>query len=425
MQVYLVGGAVRDEVMGVEPKDKDYVVVGSTPEELLSAGYRQVGGDFPVFLHPITGDEYALARTEFKEGHGYQGFSVSFGPEVTLEDDLSRRDLTINAMAKDIQTGEIIDPFGGQKDIESKTLRHTTEAFADDPVRVLRVARFLARYPDFQISVDLFNLIEKLSCSGELEHLKAERVWLETWKTLSEATKPSRYFRFLVDHKLFPELAAMLGVQERNRWHPEEDVFEHTMLALDYCKVEDSWWQWVPEVRFGVLCHDFGKPAAYAATEGKKSTMHEKLGVDIVDAFCDRLKVPNDFRRYGKLCAEYHTHCHLAFDMKPKTIHKLMKNFRNFGEFSLLLKVATCDKRGRGKPACDWVYTQPRYLINCYLAMSDTDTKSISSSMEPGPAVGEAIRLAEIAAIASVDKEPFQTPYDECHVEYFKSLENK
>lgn len=422
MKVYLVGGAVRDELLGLEPKDHDYVVVGSTPEEMLNAGYERVGGSFPVFIHPETRDEYALARTELKDGNGYQGFSVAFGRDVTIEDDLSRRDLTINAIAKDLETGEYIDPFGGRMDIASGLLTPVSEAFKDDPVRVLRAARFLARYPDFQPSEYLNSFVRDAVESGELDHLTPERVWKEMHGALS-ADVPSRFFRFLNGTGLFPELEAMVGVEENNRWHPEKDVFEHVMMALDHFKVDSGGWELVPLVRFGTLCHDFGKPQAYRETGGKKSTMHEKLGVPLVDAFCERLKVPNKFSNFGRLCAEYHTHCHLAFDMKPKTIHELLKKFRSYRELLPYLCVARCDKRGRGKPACDWVYTQPGYLAECYLTMDKLDTKTITSSMEPGPAVGEAIRRAEIAAISAVDKSKYQKPYDDCHAEYFKSLE--
>ncbi|CAL9968476.1 tRNA nucleotidyltransferase [Vibrio phage D69] len=418
MKIYLVGGAVRDQLMGLEPKDKDYVVVGSTPDEMLNLGYKQVGAEFPVFLHPDTGDEYALARTEYKDGQGYQGFKCTFGPDVTLEEDLARRDLTINAIAQDIITGEIFDPFSGQKDIEAKLLRPTTKAFAEDPVRVLRAARFLARYPDFSTHISMDLMKRQMIASGELEHLVPERVWLELRKTLTEQ-KPSRFFDFLDGTGIFPEIEAFVGIEEKNRWHPEFDVYEHIMLALDYSvRFED------PITSFGVLCHDLGKPEAYAATGGLKSTKHESLGVPIAEAFCDRLKAPADYKYMAMKSAEFHTHIHLAFDMKPKTIMKLFEKFRNKVWFDRLLDVATADKRGRGKPACDWVYTQPSYLHRCWdAAYRFTDTKAISSSMKPGPAVGEAIRRARVASISRIAKDYWQKQYDDCHAKVIAEWE--
>lgn len=402
MKVYLVGGAVRDELLGLTPKDLDYVVVGSSPEELLSLGYHQVGAGFPVFLHPDTGDEYALARTEAKDGDGYHGFSFKFGPEVTLKEDLSRRDLTINAMAKCMVTGDIIDPFGGQKDLVAKVLRPTTYAFSEDPVRALRAARFLSRFPEFEASQELILAVSDMESSGELSNLVPERVWLELQKSLTESV-PSRFFRFLCEYtSLFPEINAFKGVEEHNKWHPEKDVFEHIMLSLDYSSVWED-----PVVSFGVLCHDLGKPAAYAATNGLKSTSHESLGVPIAKSFCERLRAPTNYTKMACTAAELHTHVHLSFEMKPKTIHKLFKRFKDKGDFTRLLSVAESDKKGRGAPACDWEYLQPLYLYECWLSMEMTDTKSITSSMEPGPKVGEAIRRAQIESIAKVDKSQY------------------
>lgn len=422
-KVYLVGGAVRDSLMGLEPKDLDYVVVGATPEEMLNAGYKQVGADFPVFISPVDGNEYALARTEVKNGNGYQGFDCAFGPEVTLEEDLARRDLTINAIAKDIITGELFDPFGGQEDILSGLLRPTTSAFADDPVRVLRAARFLARYPSFSASVELFDVMREMVEAGELEHLVPERVWQELEKALGEE-KPSRFFIFLQHTGLFPEIEAFKDVEEKNRWHPEYDVFKHIMLGIDYsARYKD------PVTTFGVLCHDLGKPEAYAATDGLKSTKHESLGVPIAEAFCDRLKAPNEYKHMAMKAAEFHTHVHLSFEMKPKTIHKLFKSLKDQTTFCRLLQVAQSDKRGRGKPACDWVYTQPEYLTACFCEMTLVKSADISGPMleagKSGLAIGEAIRRAQIAAIAAVDKSEYKKPYDECHAKVIAEWEAK
>lgn len=402
MKIYLVGGAVRDEIMGLEPKDLDYVVVGATPEMMLNAGYKQVGANFPVFISPVDGCEYALARTEVKSGNGYQGFDCAFGPEVSLEEDLARRDLTINAIAKDIITGEIFDPFGGQKDIEAKLLRPTTKAFAEDPVRILRAARFLARYPEFEAHISLNLMKRQMVAAGDLEHLVPERVWQELQKSLTEV-KPSRFFDWLMNTGLFPEIEAFMDVIENNKWHSEHDVYEHIMLALDYStRYKD------PVTSFGVLCHDLGKPAAYRATGGLKSTKHEQLGVPIAKAFCERLKAPADYKYMAMKAAEFHTHVHLAYEMKPKTIHKLFKQFKNKSWFCRLLDVAVADKRGRGAPACEWSYRNADYLRTCWDHMELTDIKSISSFMKPGPAVGEAIRRAQIQSIAEVDKAHFQ-----------------
>lgn len=423
MKIYLVGGAVRDEMMGLEPRDLDYVVVGSTPEEMLNAGYKQVGANFPVFISEVDGCEYALARTEVKNGNGYQGFDCAFGPEVSLEEDLARRDLTINAIAKDIITGEIIDPFGGQEDIKSQVLRPTTSAFSEDPVRVLRAARFLARYPTFCASVDLFDTKSAMVEAGELDHLVPERVWQELEKALGEPM-PSRFFQFLLHTGIFPELEAMVDLNENNKWHPEDSVFKHVMLGVDYSVRFGD-----PITTFGVLCHDLGKPAAYAATGGAKSTKHESLGVPLAKALCERLKAPTDFKYMAMKSAEFHTHVHLVFDMKPKTILKLFEKFRSKEWFARLLDVAVSDKRGRGKPACDWVYTQPSYLYRCWdAAYLHTDTKAITSSMKPGPAVGEAIRRARVNKISLVAKDYWQKPYDDCMKavtdEYNKGLQN-
>lgn len=403
MKIYLVGGAVRDQLMGLEPKDLDYVVVGSTPEAMINYGYKQVGADFPVFLHPETGDEYALARTEVKDGNGYQGFNCAFGPEVTLEEDLARRDLTINAIARDVITGEIFDPFNGQRDLADKLLRPTTEAFSEDPVRVLRAARFLARYPDFGCTAELLNATREMKFNGDLDHLVPERVWLEMQKALTEI-KPSRFFEFICRHTdLLPEISAFMDVQEDDKWHPEYDVFEHIMLSLDYAvKYQD------PITSFGVLCHDMGKPAAYAASGGEKSTRHESLGLPIVENFCNRLKVPSDYKYSAMKACEFHTHVHMAYEMKPKTIHKLMKNFKDQSWFCRLLDVAVADKRGRGEPKGSERYTQPNYLYHCWTkAFILTDTKAITSTMEPGPKVGEAIRTAQIKAISELKKENY------------------
>ena len=402
MNIYLVGGAVRDRIMGNKPKDLDYVVVGSTKELMIEHGFKQVGSDFPVFLHPKTGDEYALARTEVSTGEGYNDFVVDFNPTVTLEEDLSRRDLTINAMALDILNDELIDPFNGQDDLLSGLLRPTSKAFKDDPVRVLRAARFLARFPAFSASTELIEYMNEMVKDGELKGLKPERVWKETEKALSEKM-PSRYFKFLSNTGVFPEIEAMKEVKEDNKYHPEYDVFTHIMMGIDYAVRYND-----PIITFGVLCHDFGKPEAYMLTDGLKSTKHEKIGLPIVEGFCDRLKAPNDFKKMAMLACEYHTHIHMAFEMKPKTIHKYLSILKTKTWVLRLVYVATADKRGRGLPVRDRPYEEPNYMLACWKAMKTVNSKNISRGMEPGPQVGIEIRRAEIRVIASVVKSDYK-----------------
>lgn len=403
MKIYLVGGSIRDELLGLEPKDQDYVVVGATPEEMLNAGYKQVGAEFPVFLHPDSGEEYALARTEVKNGNGYQGFNCAFGPEVTLEEDLARRDLTINAMARDVISGELYDPYGGQQDLEDKVLRPTTEAFREDPVRVLRVARFLARYDGFSYSDELFDTIGSMINSGELEHLKPERVWIETEKALMEP-KPSRYFKFLRGMEIFPEIDNLQKVEQSERWHPEGDAFIHTMMVIDEAARRGC----DLETRFGCLMHDLGKWPTYQ--ERGNTHGHEGDGVEHIEAFCRRLKIPNDHREFAKLVSRYHTHTHKAFELKPATLHDMIAAVsRKDFWFARFLDVCVCDKNGRAEPACDWDYFQPAYVHACEHRMRLTDTKPITDRMAPGPAVGEAIRSARIASIRGVHKEFYQS----------------
>lgn len=419
MKIFLVGGAVRDKLLGLEPKDLDYVVVGSTPEEMLNVGYTQVGADFPVFLHPETGEEYALARTETKSGLGYSGFTAEFSPEVTLEDDLYRRDLTVNAMAMDMVTGDIIDPFGGQEDLKNKVLKPVSEHFQEDPVRVLRAAKFLARYPEFVSHISLDMAVRRMHAAGELDSLVPERVWQELVQALSCA-KPSRFFGFLYGTGIFPEIEAFSGVIEDNRWHPEYDVMEHIMLGIDYASEND----YGPLVTFGVLCHDLGKPKAYSASGGLKSTRHEQMGISIAESFCARLKTPSDYTYMATKACKYHTHVHLSLDMKPGTIYKLFNNLKGSAWVENLLKVAIADKMGRGAPACNWIYTQPDYLRACYAAMESVVSSDISGPMledgRSGPVIGFTIKQARIKAIARVDRSVFKDPYDECHSKALK-----
>lgn len=325
MQIYLVGGAVRDALLGREVTERDYVVVGATPAQMLAQGYQAVGKDFPVFLHPTSKEEYALARTERKNGRGYQGFEFYTSPEISLEQDLSRRDLTINAMAQDAH-GNIIDPYGGLHDLESRTLRHVSAAFAEDPLRVLRVARFAARYAGlgFLIAQDTLDLMRQIAESGELQHLSAERVWKETARALSEQ-HAEVYFEVLracgALAILFPEIDALFGVPQRPEHHPEIDCGIHTMMALQQaCQLNYD-----VIVRFAVLCHDLGK-ALTPADILPRHIEHEKRGLPAVQALCMRLKVPSDYQQLALKVCEWHLHCHRLFDLRAANIWKLLKN---------------------------------------------------------------------------------------------------
>ena len=325
MQIYLVGGAVRDHLLNRPILERDYVVVGTTPEHLRAQGYQPVGKDFPVFLHPDTKDEYALARTERKNGHGYQGFEFFTSPEITLEQDLYRRDLTINAMAMD-DDGKIYDPYQGQQDLEQRILRHVSDAFLEDPLRVLRVARFAARYHayGFKIATETLEFMQKISESGELQHLSSERVWKETSRALDE-DHAEVYFDVLRQcgalKALFPEIDALFGVPQRPEYHPEVDTGLHTLLSLQQACLNG----YPTIVRFAVLCHDLGK-ALTPAHELPRHIMHEQRGIEPVKQLCKRLKVPTEFQQLALKVCEYHLLCHQLLNLKPGTIWRLLKN---------------------------------------------------------------------------------------------------
>ena len=398
IKTYLVGGAVRDGLLGVKPKDIDYVVVGADHDYMMDNGFTKVGSDFPVYLHPDTGDEYALARTERKSGTGYNGFECYFGKDVTLEDDLSRRDLTINSIAKDMDTGKLIDPFNGVQDLADKILRPTTSAFKDDPVRVLRTARFAARLPDFTIDDTYFEYLAELMVSGELSSLTPERVWKEMLGGL-RSVKPSRFFSLLLGTGIFPELENMCDLEEHNKWHSEYDVFTHTMMAVDVAanRHTDSL------TRFAVLCHDFGKVPAYAITGGLKSYGHEAMGVPVILDMCARLRIGTRYSKAARRAAEYHTHVHLINEMKPGTIVDMFCKLDNREGALRLAEVAICDKTGRGAPACDWDYPNADTLIRLYDAYANSDIKEAARNAlakgVTGPDVGKYIRVAKINSV--------------------------
>lgn len=347
-KVYLVGGAVRDMVMGVTSKDQDFVVVGSTPEEMIAAGFKQVGADFPVFLHPETGDEYALARTERKSGKGYNGFVTDHSPTITLEEDLLRRDFTMNSMAMDYSNGRIIDPFGGQMDIHDRRIRATSaDTFTDDPVRLLRAARFACRY-NFDLSVATEILCFKIIEAGELEHLTAERVSLEMMKALDEK-KPSIFFETLDEvgalEILFPELYALIGQTQPVKYHAEGDSFVHTMMVLN--NAAQAGFDRV--TRFSALVHDLGKGVTPKELLPHHKG-HEAAGVPIVEAMCDRLKLPNEYRKAGTKSAKFHMHLHKLGELNDKTILKMFTEMGGKGhleDFFILSRVSLCDHHGR------------------------------------------------------------------------------
>jgi len=347
MQTYLVGGAVRDELLGFAVKDKDYVVVGSSPEEMIALGYRPVGKDFPVFLHPHTRDEYALARTERKTAKGYKGFTVHASAEVTLEQDLARRDLTINAIAKD-NNGQLVDPYNGLLDIQSKTLRHVSEAFAEDPVRILRAARFSARLTEFKVAPETLVLMHKMTSDGEVDALVAERVWQELAKGLMEA-KPSRMFDVLracgALQRILPELDRLWGVPQPAQHHPEIDCGLHVMLVIDYAASKN----YSLSVRFAALLHDLGK--GVTPTEIlPRHVGHEQRGLELVKSVCSRLKVPNDCRELALMVAKYHGKLHQALLMQaPALLNFLIEldAIRQPARFNEFLLACESDSRGR------------------------------------------------------------------------------
>jgi tRNA nucleotidyltransferase (CCA-adding enzyme) len=400
MKTYLVGGAVRDHLLNISAKDNDWVVVGSTPEEMLSNDYKQVGADFPVFLHPKTQEEYALARTERKSGKGYQGFSVDFGKDVTLEDDLIRRDLTINAMAQD-ELGNIIDPYNGQQDVSDKILRHVSPAFSEDPLRVLRVARFAARFHHlgFTIADETLQIMKTLSQSGELELLTPERVWVETERALSEKS-PWVYFDILKQcdalKVCFTELDDVFGVPQPEKHHPEIDTGIHSLLSLEQASrlSQDT------SVRFAALMHDLGK-AKTKKEDWPRHIAHETLGIKPIQILCKRLKVPNKHKELALKVCEFHTHIHRAFELKAATVFKVFKKtdaLRKPERFDHILLASKADARGRTGYE-DTPYKQMDYLAALFKTANSSDAKAISASGLPGPEIGQAIEDARIEAI--------------------------
>ena len=402
MKAFLVGGAVRDELLGLPVRERDWVVVGSSTEEMLRLGYRQVGKDFPVFLHPETGEEYALARTEKSTGPGYHGFAFDVSTNVTLEDDLARRDLTINSIARR-EDGELVDPYGGQRDIESRTLRHTSNAFAEDPLRVLRVARFAARFAPLSFTIDATTkaLMQEMTRKGEIDALRPERVWLETDKALAEP-RPDVFFETLRESDtlavVFPELNALFGVPQPPRWHPEIDTGIHILMCLKVAAELSS----DTAVRFATLTHDFGK-ATTPVEVLPRHTGHERRSVEILESFCERLPVPRRYKDLAIAVARDHGIVHRAAELKPGTVLKLIEGsdgIRRPERFRSLLLACEADARGR-KGLENRDYPQRRRLERALAAASDIDTSQLALKAE-GAKLGELIREHRLAAIADV-----------------------
>lgn len=401
-QCYLVGGAVRDTLLGLEVTERDWVVVGATPEAMVAAGFRPVGKDFPVFLHPRTGEEYALARTERKSGHGYGGFSFHAAADVTLEEDLRRRDLRINAMAADAQ-GRLVDPYEGAADLAARQLRHVSPQFAEDPLRVLRVARFLARFQPlgFGVAAETRALMQQLADSGELEHLVAERIWRETERALLSAA-PAEYFRLLRETGalavLFPELDRLFGVPQSPKWHPEIDCGIHALLAIEQsARLSDSL-----AVRFAVLCHDFGKGVTPDHVLPRHHG-HEQAGLPLVDALCDRLKVPTALRELARAVTALHLLCHTAMQLRPDTLLKLFERLDAFRRPQRLEDfLLACEADARGRTGLEQEpYPQANYLREAFAAAQAVDVQALIAQGQQGADIGKALKAARIQAIAA------------------------
>ena len=403
--VYLVGGAVRDQLLNLPVKDRDWVIVGATPQTLIDLGYQQVGKDFPVFLHPQSKEEYALARTERKSGQGYTGFICDFSAEITLEQDLIRRDLTINAMAQDLQ-GNLYDPYHGADDLRQRILRHVSPAFVEDPLRVLRVARFAARYHHlgFTIAPETLQLMQTLTQQGELQHLTAERVWAETEKALNEKN-PEIYFETLRQvgalAVLFPELDALYGVPNPAKYHPEIDSFVHTMMVLQQATLLSEQVDCHKSaVRFAAICHDLGK-ARTPKSNWPHHHGHEKLGITPTRNLCKRLKVPSYYQQLAELTCEYHTHIHKIVELRPETVVKLFNTFdvwRKPLRFMEFLLVCFADTRGR-KGFEHSQYPQQEFALALYQAALKVDVQSIIAAGFEHKAIRDQLNRGRIFAV--------------------------
>ena len=414
MQVFVVGGAVRDALMGLPVNDRDWVVVGSTPEAMTAQGFVPVGKDFPVFLHPKTREEYALARTERKTARGYKGFAVQAAPDVTLEEDLARRDLTVNAMAvpeilayqpPSTWTGQILDPYGGQQDLQSKVLRHVTEAFAEDPVRILRLARFAARFADFSVADETMALMRQMVEDGEVDHLVPERVWQELTKGLM-SERPSRMFEVLRScgalKVLLPELDRLWGVPQRPEYHPEVDTGVHMMLVMDMAARLNT----PLPVRVACLMHDLGKGTTPADVL-PRHIGHEGRSVKLLQKVCERLRVPTDCKELAEVVAREHGNIHRSAELGPEAMMRLLDRcdaIRQPERFARVLQACECDARGR-LGLEESAYPQAERLLKSQKAALSVETAPIAQAAAAqglkGPQIGEQISKARVKAVAA------------------------
>lgn len=401
--VYLVGGAVRDDLLGIAPQERDWVVVGATPEELLAEGYRQVGASFPVFLHPETGEEYALARTERKQGHGYHGFEVEFHPGVTLEEDLERRDLTINAMARDSE-GRLVDPFGGARDLEARQLRHVSAAFGEDPLRVLRVARFAARFASrgFRVHESTLELMRRMTAADELEHLVPERVWTEIAKAMA-AARPGVFVEVLRDcgalARLLPEVDILFGVPQPAGHHPEIDTGRHVLMAMNLAARENG----SPRTVFAVLLHDLGKGLT-PSEEWPRHSGHEKAGLPLVERVCKRLRAPNACRDLALKVCELHLRCHRVCEMRPARLMALIEAadlLRRPETLTDFVHACEADYRGR-EGLQDRPYPQAERLRAALDAVLAVRARDLETGDRQGAEIGQLLREQRIRAIAAL-----------------------
>ncbi|MEX3900371.1 multifunctional CCA addition/repair protein [Paraburkholderia sp. BR10954] len=405
MNIYAVGGAVRDELLGVPVQDRDYVVVGATPEQMVAQGYRPVGKDFPVFLHPQTHEEYALARTERKTAAGYHGFQFFYAPDVTLEEDLARRDLTINAMAREVRpdgalTGPVIDPFNGQADLRARLFRHVSDAFLEDPVRILRIARFAARFVDFTVAPETLALMREMVADGEADALVAERVWQEVSRGLMEK-KPSRMFDVLRDcgalARILPEIDALFGVPQRADYHPEVDTGVHVMMVLDHAAQQ----RYTLPVRFAALTHDLGK-ATTPEEQLPRHIGHEGRSVDLLKPLCERLRVPNECRDLAMLVAREHGNIHRVMEMGAAALVRLLERsdaIRKPARFAEALQACESDARGRlGLEMSE--YPQAERLRVALVAARGVDAGAVAKRLADAPAgIKDAVHEERVRAV--------------------------
>lgn len=405
MNIYAVGGAIRDELLGVPVQDRDYVVVGATPEQMVAQGYRPVGKDFPVFLHPQTHEEYALARTERKTAGGYHGFQFFYAPDVTLEEDLARRDLTINAMAREVRpdgtlTGPVVDPFNGTADLQARVFRHVSDAFLEDPVRILRVARFSARFSDFTVAPETLELMRKMVAAGEVDALVSERVWQEVSRGLMER-RPSRMFSVLREcgalARVLPEIDGLFGVPQRADYHPEVDTGVHVMMVVDHAAAQG----YALTVRFAALTHDLGK-ATTPEDVLPRHIGHEGRSVDLLKPLCERLRVPNECRDLAVLVAREHGNIHRVMEMGAAGLVRLFERcdaLRKPARFAEALQACESDARGRlGFELSE--YPQAERLRVALVAARGVDAGAVAAGLGDKPAlIKDAVHRERVRAV--------------------------